>query len=188
MEILSAMASIVNRAKHRVLLATVALHLAACAPRASSIGPAAPPGRGGASSSATALLPADAALRDELIRREIEMKDDLLRLDAAALDSIVAMEFQLSRPSGPAAPRNMWLENLKKMTLDGYDLSAFQVNVWGNVAIVHAHHTIKNWKTGDRLHPTDFEVTDLWVKRDGRWQIIHRASEPQNPPPPPAAK
>ena len=117
-----------------------------------------------------------ASTRDELVRREIEMKDAGLRRDASALEQIVAQEFRLSRSARPAAPRDRWFANLATMSADSYDVSNFDVHSWGEAAVVHAHHTIRNWKTGDRVNPSEYDVTDLWVKRDGRWQIVQRIS------------
>jgi len=63
------------------------------------------------------------------------------------------------------------------MTWDSYDLSEIEVISWGNVAVVRARHTITNWRIGDRAAPPDYRVTDSWVRRDGRWQLISRVSE-----------
>lgn len=100
------------------------------------------------------------------------------RHDEAALDRIIGEEFRLSGPEGAAVPRDRWFANLRSMTWDSYDLSEFEVFASGDVAVVRSRQTIKNWRFGDRVNPQVIaRVTDTWVKRDARWQLIQRTSE-----------
>ncbi len=105
--------------------------------------------------------------------------------DFAALEGILAAEFRLTfvessdRPGKPEVTREQWLENLKQMTFGPVEMRGMRVTMQGErVAAVRMRMTLEEWKFGDSLIPPEYDLTDVWVHRDGRWQVVNRISEP----------
>ncbi len=119
-------------------------------------------------------------LKRELIQREQALNSGVVAKDTAALKQILTDEFHVTRPQaqGRWVARPRWLANLLQMSLDSASISDVSVSQWGDIAVFRAHHHIYNWVVGGTVRPPDALVTDLWVKRDGRWQLVTRLSEP----------
>lgn len=111
--------------------------------------------------------------------------------DLGTLDDILAEEFRLSFVDFPGAlPREQWLANLENMTFGPIEMDRLRVSMQGeNVATVRMRMTLHDWYWGEDPIPAEYDLTDVWVRRDGRWQVINRISEPLEPMgPPPAAE
>jgi hypothetical protein len=74
------------------------------------------------------------------------------------------------------------------MTFGPIEMERMRVSMQGeNVAAVRMRMTLHDWDWGTDLFPPECGVTDIWVRRDGRWQVINRISEPPEPMGPPPA-
>lgn len=113
----------------------------------------------------------------ELLRLESALNAAVARHDRASLDQILAEEFGLSKPDRAATPRDRWLANVERITVDSAQISEPQVSAWGDVAVVRTRQHFVHWRTAGVENPSDFRVTDLWVVRMGRWQLLRRYSE-----------
>lgn len=141
------------------------------------------------------LLPACQSWKFDAVRqvvdREHEWAESMQAHDFAALDDILAEEFRLTFveapdfiPPGapPELPRQAWLDNTRQMTFGSIDMSNLNVYFHGrNVATVRMDMTLEDWRFNGELIPPDYELTDIWVRRDGRWQVVNRVSEPVEP-------
>src|SRR5207253_7529405 len=85
--------------------------------------------------------------------------------------------FGLSLPGRPAAARADWLNNLERITMDGYKITNPDVTVWGDVAVVRTRQLFENSRTAGVPRPPGNDITDLWTRRDGRWQLVRRLSD-----------
>jgi len=125
----------------------------------------------------------NSAIEQELLEAETEWADIVKRQDKLAADRIVADEFRLTGPelqrisTGRAATKEMWLETLGLLEVKSFDLSDTQITVNGSAAVVFIRANME-WSIQGRTLPSRYRLTDLWVKRDGRWQIVTRISEP----------
>lgn len=122
-------------------------------------------------------------LHATLMDREREWADAMSAHDFERLNDILAEEFRLSFVDFPGAlPREGWLANLRGMTFGPIDMKHSTITMHGeNVATVRMRMTLQDWRFGDDLFPPDYDLTDIWVLRDGRWQVINRISEPLDP-------
>jgi hypothetical protein len=45
-------------------------------------------------------------------------------------------------------------------------------------AIVRMRRKLDERTVGDLIRPPTYEVTDVWVRREGCWQVVRRVREP----------
>jgi hypothetical protein len=121
-----------------------------------------------------------------------QVKQDLLKLeqalnvgvknhDTAMLKDIIAKEYQLTGPrSTQPVPRDKWLVNCFQRSFDSATHSEVSVTNWEEVAVFRSLQYFYNLKVGNNeivaKSPGSW-VTDLWVRRDDRWQLLARLSE-----------
>jgi ketosteroid isomerase-like protein len=135
----------------------------------------------------SALLAASAA--GELIARENEWSQALLSKDAAALEKILGAEYTLTTAGG-VVPRAKWIDMLlHHMQPKQLEVREPQVQLYGDVALVRGRffwHVLLDSpdpRTNSSELKSEFLISDLWVKRDGRWQVVARHSTlPAAPP------
>ena len=120
-----------------------------------------------------------------LREREQAWIDAARRHEYDALEQILAAEFRLTfvflmdRPGKPEVTREQWLENIEHMTFGLVEMHDQRVVMHGeNVATVRMRMTLHDWMMFDNQLPPDYDLTDVWVFRDDRWQVINRISEP----------
>ena len=126
---------------------------------------------------------AASANKQEIIVAEREWADAVVRNDAVAANVILADEFRLTGPelqrlsTGRAATKEVWMQTLPLIDTKSFDFTDTQVTVFGSVAVAFIHATL-DWSIQGRPLPSRYRLTDLWVNRDGRWQVLTRVSEP----------
>jgi hypothetical protein len=122
---------------------------------------------------------ADPAITQHLLKLEQDLNIGVRKHDTTALKEIVLNEFQLTGPQHPGATRRQqWLINCLKISHDSVNIDHVTVSNWGEVAVFrslqHFHNLIVNGQPGPY---NDAWVTDLWMKRNGTWQLVTRVSE-----------
>ena len=117
-----------------------------------------------------------------LLALEHEWAQACQLLDVGVLDKILAQEFRLSFVTDPRAPKTLprdnWFSMLDRMSLGGYEIQAHQVFEFGEVGVFHANLNFIDWKLDGTTLPSEYRVTDVFIRREGRWQCINRISEP----------
>ena len=123
----------------------------------------------------------DSVVRRELLTLERSLNDAVKRGDTTTLKQIVAREFQLTAPKGMSAVTvDKWLANALQWSFDSASHNEISVTNWENVAVFRSLQYFYNLKVGkgERVEKSPGSwVTDLWVRRDGRWQLVTRISE-----------
>jgi hypothetical protein len=118
------------------------------------------------------------AVEAEIARLEEAWMEAVRTRDRPALEALVGAEFKLTSASTGVVPRAAWLQS----ALSGYVVEWFQferldVDLYGHVAVVSARYSQRAVWEGEPLAYT-FLLTDVWVSRDGRWQVVARHSSP----------
>jgi uncharacterized protein (TIGR02246 family) len=105
-------------------------------------------------------------LDDERIQAQIHA-------DAAALGRIYAADFIGVGPSGTVRTKAQVISdftsgNLKFQSITTADV---QVRVYGNTAVETGRSTMRGQDKGNSI-PSDNRFTRVWVKQQGRWQLV----------------
>ncbi len=101
--------------------------------------------------------------------------------DRAFILGILGPEFKLMRADEGKmlfTPRDRWLAALDNYTFHSFDVRVTNVALAGDTAIATVEG---NWKvsySGRGTREERFILSDTWVKRDGRWQVVYRHSTP----------
>jgi ketosteroid isomerase-like protein len=131
-------------------------------------------GQSAASTTPVALWPADSLA---IVQASRAWMQALRRRDRAALDSLMTPEWALAAPGadGPPLPKARWIDN--SLTILETDSAAYPVlharRLGPDVAITSARLYWKARLRGVPI-PRAYDVTDVWVRRDGRWQVAAR--------------
>lgn len=127
---------------------------------------------------ATAQEPAtDAAPFDTLERT---LADALHRKDRAALESLLAPEFVLR--GNPDVSRTTWLDNaIKYCWGERSDIAKLRAIPSDQMAVVTFELTFYTNPQTCEPQTNGSLITDIWMQRDGRWQLAVRHSAPLTP-------
>lgn len=118
------------------------------------------------------------AVRAEIVRLEETWAEAVLRRDREMLETLVGPEFTLTSASTGVVPRGAWLQSaLTSYVVEWYEFERVDVDLYGHVAVVNARYSQRAVWEGEPLAYT-FLLTDVWVSRDARWQVVARHSSP----------
>ena len=98
--------------------------------------------------------------------------------DPSALENIIADDFTLisSRSKGEVTNKRQYIDStLKLVRGDGFSFERMTVRVYGDTAVINAQFQ-QNATFAGHDWSGEFLLTDIWVKRDGRWQVVARHS------------
>jgi ketosteroid isomerase-like protein len=113
-------------------------------------------------------------IREDLVRIEREIGRANLECDFKYFDRIEADDFVFTDASGSLSTKKEDLAGEKdcRKFAGSYDLDQTEVRLYGNTAVVTSRVTIAG--TGRDGKPVNrrSRFTDVFVWRDGRWQIV----------------
>ena len=117
----------------------------------------------------------------EIRRLEHEWGQAFVKRDFAFIERIVAPEYRLAAaaPDGKVGItyRDEWMQNSRDFRHDAFESEVIDVATAGNVAVAMVQGLWTVQRRPDRpAQAVRFLVTDTWVKRNGRWQVIYRYS------------
>jgi ketosteroid isomerase-like protein len=117
-------------------------------------------------------------VEQELVKMENEWARAWQLPDPGALENIVADDFTLisSLSKGEITNKRQYIDStLKLVRGDGYSFERMSVRVYGDTAVINAQFQQHATFAGHDWSG-EFLLTDIWVKRDGRWQVVARHS------------
>ncbi len=120
--------------------------------------------------------------QQEIVDAEVAWAEAVRRKDNVAADHLVADEFRLTGPelqrlsTGQAATKDQWMMTLARIDVQSFDLKDIRVTTFGSSAVAFVQASIA-WSIEGRALPSEYLLTDLWLKREGRWQVVTRISE-----------
>ncbi len=116
--------------------------------------------------------------RKELARLEQEWMQAMQDRDAERLEELVAPEFAFTAIHIDPDPmsREAWMgAALGGYTIASFYYDAMDVVVAGDTGVIHARYSQIASYNGRNLSSM-FRLTDVWSRRDGRWQVVVRHS------------
>ena len=131
------------------------------------------------SAASTAAAQAQPGTTDEqtLVELERAWNEAFYAKDVEFLDTLLAEEFVATYDDGTLGDRNRELElsasfNQRVISANQED---FTVRVYGDAAVVWFTLRLVGLRQGQRAEVA-FRYTDVWVRRDGRWQCVSTQS------------
>lgn len=108
-----------------------------------------------------------------LDRELIEARRQATKGDTTALDRILADDFIATSLMGRAANKALYIKSSTRPNLSFHNFNTEEVKarMYGNTAVVTGRTTVKGRDQGEEFD-TQFRYTRVYVKRDGRWQIV----------------
>ena len=110
-------------------------------------------------------------VEQQLMRIEREWLEALKRRNGTALDRIQADEFIYMVGEGRFGNKTDALADLAEFFLDSISSEMVTTRVYGDTAVVALRGTMKGIFRGKDISG-DYLETAVWVKRDGRWQVV----------------
>jgi ketosteroid isomerase-like protein len=118
-----------------------------------------------------------ASSEEEIDRAEDARYDAMIRGDQAALAGTLADEFLYHQPSGKTATKASYIELTASGAVKIYKAERYDVkiHVYGDIATVMGS-TRLDIAFGNDRRDVDLRYLNVWVLRDGRWQLAARQS------------
>jgi uncharacterized protein (TIGR02246 family) len=111
----------------------------------------------------------------EIRTLEAKLNDAVIRADLAFFDRVFAVDFTHTNHTGAFRTKAQWLANHKpgaKSPYDSFDTEDLAVRVYGDTAVVTGRSVPKGRDSKGQAITGRFRFTRVWVRRDGRWQVV----------------
>jgi len=124
----------------------------------------------------------------EILTLEQELTQTEMRLDVEALDRIYADDIMVTAPIGISVDKPAVMTEVRqaaeKAIVGRYDKDDLKVRAFGDTAVSSYRMTAEAKLEGTEIK-RQLCITNVWLKRSGRWQIVarHTASLPSDTPP-----
>ena len=112
-------------------------------------------------------------MEEELLKVEKEFEQAIVSNDLEGIGRIVADDWIIIDPNGDIIDRTRFFEVIKSgaLTHDMMESEDFRVRVYGDSAVVTGITRTKGKFMGQGFS-TQERATDVFVKREGRWQCV----------------
>lgn len=97
------------------------------------------------------------------------------RRDLPSLEGLLAAEYVLQAPGLGRMPRASWLTALPDYEITSYSFDEIRVHMYGETAVMQSRYRQQATYRGEDRSGELF-LTDVWVRRHGRWQVVARHS------------
>jgi ketosteroid isomerase-like protein len=113
----------------------------------------------------------------DVSQAEDQRYEVMIRGDLAGLASMLADEFSYHQPTGNVATKASYIEQIKSGAVRIYSARRHDVtiHVYGEVASAMGMTHLDIERKGDRSE-IELRYVNIWVLRDGRWQLAARQS------------
>jgi ketosteroid isomerase-like protein len=112
-------------------------------------------------------------MEEELLKIEAAFADAIVKNDLENLRRFVADDWIIIDPNGEVVDRTRFFEVIKSgaLTHEMMESEGFRVRIYEDSAVVTAITRTKGKFMGQEFS-TQERATDVFVKRDGRWQCV----------------
>jgi ketosteroid isomerase-like protein len=138
------------------------------------------PGNTGSEKPVPAPAPSAGALSPD-VQQFVGLEQDWMKAvashDQDTLKKFMADEFTLTSAysSGDLVTKEQFLKNVQSVNQKEITFHDASVKIYGDVAILKARIT-DNYTMNGQDRSGDYLITDVWVKREGQWQVVTRHS------------
>ena len=123
-----------------------------------------------------------------ILKLEEELTQTEMQLDVEALDLIYADDIMVTAPIGLCVDKPAVMTEVRqaaqKSKVERYDKDDLKVRAFGDTAVTSYRMTAQATFEGKGIK-RQLCITNVWMKRNGYWQIVarHTASLPGDTPP-----
>ena len=103
-----------------------------------------------------------------------------LERDIAFLEQIIAPEFEVHGWRGGRygfTARDRWMEGARTWTFTEHPSQVVHVRVYGDTAVATVRGKLVAEREGRPWRDNEWVVTDTWLRRNGRWQVVFRYAD-----------
>lgn len=109
-----------------------------------------------------------------ITEKEKEWMDAWIEKDVKKFNDILADDFLLSSARGIFMTKQEWIKGaIGPFTCENFQWKEIKVRSYENVAVVNSI-TFQKANVGEQDWSGDFIVTDVWVNKNGKWQVVAR--------------
>ena len=112
---------------------------------------------------------------EEFVPLYYRWMEAIQRNDLEALDGILGEEYIYTASGQGRHSREDWMNTLKMYDIHQFDFLSIEIHDYGDMVVAFPHYHQEASVNGSQ-RSGDFLITDVWVKRDGRWQVVARSS------------
>jgi ketosteroid isomerase-like protein len=116
-------------------------------------------------------------LENEIVSLEENLTQTEMSLDVEALDRIYADDIMVTAPIGICVDKSAVMAEVRqaaeKAIVGRYDKQDLKVRVFGDTAVSSYRMLAEATFEGVEIK-REFCITNVWMKRDERWQIVAR--------------
>jgi uncharacterized protein DUF4440 len=109
----------------------------------------------------------------ELVELSHELVRSVQEHDVARLETLLAREFTLLGAAGELDRAGLLDAAAGRYEIDEFAYEEIDTELYGNTAVIVSRYT-QSGRLDGRDVGADMHVTDVWVRRDSRWQIVRR--------------
>jgi Domain of unknown function (DUF4440) len=114
-----------------------------------------------------------AVVANELVDLSYDLARAVSEHDLAELETLLAREFTLQGAAGQLDRDEFLAAAAGPYEIDEFSYEEIDPEVYGNTAVLVSRYR-QVASLDDRDLSGDMNVTDVWTRRDGRWQIVRR--------------
>ena len=122
---------------------------------------------------------ATALVVEELVELSHELVRAVQAHDRARLEELLADEFSLDGAAGRLDREGLLDAAAGAYRIEDFSYEEIDPDVYGSTAVVVSRYRQEATLAGRDL-TARLRVTDVWVRRDGRWQIVRRHATPDS--------
>ncbi len=122
---------------------------------------------------------ATAIVVEELVELSNELVRAVQRHDRDRLEELLADEFTLDGAAGQLDREGLLEASAGAYEIEDFSYEEIDPDVYGSTAVVVSRYRQRATLSG-RDVSLRLRVTDVWVRRDGRWQIVRRHATPES--------
>lgn len=113
----------------------------------------------------------------EILRLEEELRQAEMRLDVATLDRTYADDIMVTAPIGIVVDKPAVMAEVQDAVanaqVEAFDKDDFKVRAFGDTAVASYRLTAQARYQGQPISQ-HLRLTDVWMKREERWQVVSR--------------
>ncbi len=127
-------------------------------------------------------------VEQEIRKLEEEMTQTEMRVDVEGLDRVYADDIMVTAPIGICVDKPAVMTEIRqaaaKAVIGKYDKTDLKVRAYGDTAVTSYRMAAEATFEGKEIKH-QMCITNVWMKRNGHWQIVarHTASLPGDTPP-----